>query len=260
MGLSLGRCFNVAMPCLAWRLRCRCSPGQPDGSAPAGPGAARLRQAARQLQARLSGRWQQLRQQLSSSWPELQPWLAWAARVHLALFYWYGTYYHATHRLLGMRYATIGALPDRRTSYRVLGLLLCVQLALMAASKLQPHVRGALAAAGAAPASPQLQHAVVIQEQPAGAQHGGGGSSSSSGQPGQLVATVEAPVVRMRSQAPRQCPLCLSPRTNPTCTPCGHLFCWHCIVQWCNEKPECPLCRSAAVPSQLVPLAHYADA
>lgn len=43
---------------------------------------------------------------------------------------------------------------------------------------------------------------------------------------------------RSVSSNPRaaRCILCLEPRRNATCTPCGHVFCWECITEWCNTK------------------------
>lgn len=44
-----------------------------------------------------------------------------------------------------------------------------------------------------------------------------------------------------------ECSICYDTLYDRTVklTPCGHMYCTHCILQSCNEKSECPLCRKA---------------
>lgn len=53
------------------------------------------------------------------------------------------------------------------------------------------------------------------------------------------------------------CPLCYDVRKNTACTPCGHLFCWDCIMKNCLIKEECPQCRKNVKPNKIIQLRNY---
>ncbi|KAL6949988.1 hypothetical protein ACO0QE_000657 [Hanseniaspora vineae] len=55
-------------------------------------------------------------------------------------------------------------------------------------------------------------------------------------------------------EASRTCILCSSEMISPSCGPCGHVFCWTCLVEWCKTRKNCPLCRQACLPQEVVPL------
>lgn len=56
----------------------------------------------------------------------------------------------------------------------------------------------------------------------------------------------------------KSCSLCFDTRKNPACTPCGHLFCWDCIMKNCLIKEECPQCRKICKPNKIIQLRNFA--
>ncbi|XP_048860775.1 peroxisome biogenesis factor 10 isoform X1 [Brienomyrus brachyistius] len=149
-------------------------------------------------------------------------------RFHVAVFYLRGTFYHLSKRATGITYLRVLGMSgdDRliRNSYRALGMVSLLQLGLTLV----------------------LQFNNLRQRQRARQEWKLHRNLPSSAQP------VEA----SGSRASR-CILCLEERRHSTSTPCGHLFCWECITEWCNTKAECPLCREKFLPHRLVYLRNY---
>uniref|UniRef100_A0A8C1E2H2 RING-type E3 ubiquitin transferase n=1 Tax=Cyprinus carpio carpio TaxID=630221 RepID=A0A8C1E2H2_CYPCA len=134
-------------------------------------------------------------------------------RLHVALFYITGGFYHIGKRAAGVSYLRVGNVsgddPRISNSYRLLGALSLLQLGITLTLQFN-NLR-------------QTQRRSIHQS-----------SSRSS-----------------------RCILCLEERRNTSSTPCGHLFCWECITEWCNTKTECPLCREKFQPHRLVFLRNY---
>ncbi|SCV30989.1 related to C3HC4 zinc-binding integral peroxisomal membrane protein [Fusarium fujikuroi] len=135
--------------------------------------------------------------------------------VILALFYFSGTYYQLSKRLLSLRYVFTRTVPDTpdRAGYELLG-----------ASSSKARVDIFAATHTPAAAVPRIQ---LTDDKAMGYIKGG---------------------------QQRKCTLCLEEMRDPSATQCGHVFCWECIGDWVREKPECPLCRREAMAQHILPL------
>uniref|UniRef100_A0A8C6NP49 RING-type E3 ubiquitin transferase n=1 Tax=Nothobranchius furzeri TaxID=105023 RepID=A0A8C6NP49_NOTFU len=147
-------------------------------------------------------------------------------RLHVALFYISSSFYQLSKRAAGIRYVRVmgpgGTDASIRSSYRLLGTVSLLQLLVSVCLQLQNFRRRQRARQ-----EWKLHRKLSPQRTP--------------------------------SSNPRaaRCILCLEARRNSTSTPCGHLFCWECITEWCNTKAECPLCREKFPPHRLVFLRNY---
>ena len=143
------------------------------------------------------------------------------SQFHLALFYAHGAFYHIAKRLTGLRYVMLRyGVPESITQsspYKYLGWIMSVQLIIKIIDRIQ------------------------VQRESWNSQK----------------FSMDRSVNIISSTGQLQCILCLNTCRSQTSTPCGHIFCWNCIVDWSREKEECPLCRSGVLPRQLVHLQNF---
>jgi peroxin-10 len=193
--------------------------------------------------------------------------------VTLALFYFNGTYYELTKRLLSLRYVFTRTVPDSpdRGGYEVLGVLLVVQLAVQS----YLHIRSTLSSAarrernafqpGTLDVSLDHTNSYSANSDLLLTELGVRGPQASKVD---LALATHTPVSSsprfdlshdkvmgyIKGSQQRKCTLCLEELKDPSATQCGHVFCWECIGDWVREKPECPLCRREAMVQHILPL------
>ncbi|GMM36221.1 ubiquitin-protein ligase peroxin 10 [Saccharomycopsis crataegensis] len=203
--------------------------------------------------------------QENTSWSQravtkLVPWYQWLRKlntlmeINLAIFYLFGSYYNLSKRITGLRYAFGHAIPENQpsnnkmiTGYKVLGSLMLVKTALSYASSITCYLNEKLVNSAAnsqdvGKLAGTVEDSGLIHDV-ASALHGPNTTIDLSNEK-------KLPYLKGRS---RSCMLCLLNMVNPTSLPCGHCCCWNCIIDWCKDHNECPLCR-AKIDNQFIPL------
>jgi len=193
--------------------------------------------------------WQWILQKWPSMLPFAQDFIQLAIRTNLMLFYFEGLYYHLPKRAAGIRYVFIGKPMNQRPRYQILGIFLLIQLCILGAERLRRSNISSIASSinqisSGSYASSTGRGIPVLDEDGHIISDIRGGKAADAASHSEV------------SSGKSKCTLCLSTRQNPTATTCGHVFCWNCIMEWCNEKPECPLCRTPITHSSLICIYH----
>lgn len=169
--------------------------------------------------------------------------LAWTGRLHLAVYFLRGGWgYTPAMTILGIKLgkttADGGMHPGsgedaRKGRYRVLGVLLMMQVVIEAGKAISDRA----------------------------AKRRSGGDETDNTVANTRIPSLPPPT-RTATSAPqalgRRCSLCMAGARQPCCLPCGHMFCWSCGIGWCQERPECPLCRAPTPPQAIGSLQQYA--
>eukprot|EP01138_Halocafeteria_seosinensis_P007187 gb/GECG01007350.1/.p1 GENE.gb/GECG01007350.1/~~gb/GECG01007350.1/.p1 ORF type:complete len:443 (+),score=15.68 gb/GECG01007350.1/:1-1329(+) len=187
-----------------------------------------------------------------STFYETMPWkdIFWIiAQLNLVLFYLRGQYPDWYLRLLGVVYVKPAILPGRqRYNYRIIGYLLLMKLCILAVSSLDSSLRN-------------LQSIVRgdfdVQESPRSCNRTLSDMNIPVPTAHNTGETEQHSRETTQQSESRPCSLCLSRRSYPTATQCGHVFCWNCVARWVKEHPICPVCRAPCEPQDLLRVVNY---
>lgn len=174
--------------------------------------------------------------------------------LHLAIFYLKGRYYSFTKRILGLHYGMGYKKQEGESSgaseYEMLGVLVILQLIV----KYTGYIRTMIDSRRSKDSEESLRKFKEEIKTGNVTKFPKNLTSVMLADTDVVIDLADANQLKYIPPANRSCMLCLDLMKDPSCGPCGHLYCWSCILEWCNERSECPLCRSPLQDNQLIPL------
>lgn len=149
--------------------------------------------------------------------------------MHRTWFYLFGGKYQISRRITGINYVLIRYWLNVKHSvygYKVLGIISSFQLAIVFAAFIKQTI--------------QLQRSTDVP------------NTLQLNNLRKRMASENKSNRKTTTASDVQCVLCLEQREDTSATLCGHLFCWSCILDWLDQKEECPVCREPMTKSTVV--------
>jgi peroxin-10 len=201
----------------------------------------------------------------------------WLRRFFLMVFYFNSQYYEFVMRLLSVRLVRPSRAPQTSSRYFTLGALLALELVGGGAASAVRHVSSVLSALRRSRSRLVIEGEDIEVEGNAATDYApqdldqdrGGVEDSTSAieaTEGRVVCDQQLPTGNKEEEGDSRdgvaqkgrCVLCIGPLTNTAATECGHLFCWECVIGWCQAashgsgSAECPLCRQRIEPQRVL--------
>lgn len=150
--------------------------------------------------------------------------------MHRTWFYLCGGKYQIARRVTGINYVLIRHWLNIKHSvygYKILGTISALQLILVFSAFVKEAFR-----------SKQIAEETIHKV-------------------ARLKSRISGELAQTGSDTMPKCILCLEERQDTSATVCGHLFCWTCIMDWLDQKEECPVCRETTKKSTIVYLMNF---
>jgi peroxin-10 len=165
--------------------------------------------------------------------------------IQLASFYLYSKYYLVSNRLTKIQYQFVHAQQKPSVHLGLLGHLIYIRLVVHGLVELRKIWQC-------------RQHAQRKKHLVSNGPNDVANNHPYTGTLARVPTLKVSDDTNVSSNTKRKCALCLEELVFPSATPCGHVFCWQCIVGWCQKnKTECPLCRQATHPQQIKCIYNY---